>query len=229
MQCSQLGDGRPVGVWHPSNSPCIKALRGEAETGSHQLRSDVLNDAIVGMEFSGHSPLYQRSVYTSRGQSFIGVAATLLHKRGVANDPEFGARLKALIPLAGYKNQRRFAIDGMGWPDTAGPQRLNLYIKGRVPDAETLIQMAAALNVSVTELLGLDQSSSSADASLQGILQHLLALEGIPSDKADTIASALIAARQLFQAFPDEEPLPVRTMYAARAAWIQRRQPAPGT
>jgi transcriptional regulator with XRE-family HTH domain len=179
------------------------------------------------MEMLSHAPFYQRSVYISRGQTFIGANTLLMHKHAVANDPAFGARLKALIPLAGYKNARRFAIDGMGWPDSAGPQRLNGYLKGRVPEAETLIQLAEALGVTVTELLGLDASSSAADESLQGILRHLLELEGIPHDKADTIASALIAARQLFQAFPDEEPLPVRTKYAARAAWIQRQQPAP--
>lgn len=228
MQCSQLSDGGLVGVRHASNTPCVEALRGQAEGGSDQLRTDTLNDVIIGMEFRGHAPLYQRRVYTSRGQSFIGVAAALLHKRAVANDPAFGARLKALIPAAGFKNPRRFAIDGMEWPESAGPQRLNQYLKGRVPDAETLIQMASVLGVSVTELLGLDQASSAADESLQGILQHLLELEGIQSDKADTIASALIAARRLFQAFPDEEPLPVRTKYAARAAWIQRQPPALG-
>lgn len=193
----------------------------------HHVAPDGAKNAILGMEMLGHAPFYQRSVYISRGQSFIGVATALLHKRAVANDPSFGARLKALIPLAGYKNPRRFAIDGMGWPESAGPQRLNQYLKGRVPDAETLVQMADALSVSVTDLLGLDQTSSSADESLQGILRHLLELEGILPDKADTIASALIAARRLFQAFPDEEPLPVRTKYAARAAWLQRQQPEP--
>lgn len=180
-------------------------------------------DAVFGVKYIGHDPLYQRCVYTSRGQTFIGRAAALMHKLRVANDPEFGKRLRALIPLAGFKSARRFAIDGMGWPEEGGPQRLNSYLKGRVPDVETLAQMASALRVSLPDLLGMHDANAAPDEGWKGILIHLLELEGIPSDKADTIASVSIAAQRLLRALPEDDPLATRARYAARAAWIQRQ------
>lgn len=145
-----------------------------------------------------------------------------MHKRDVANDPEFGARLRTLISLAGFKSLRRFAIDGMGWPEDGGAQKLNNYVKGRIPDVETLLKMADALKVSVVDLLGMQDANSAPDEGWKDILQHLLELEGIPSDKADTIASVSLAAQRLFRAFPEEEPVETRARYAARAAWSQR-------
>jgi hypothetical protein len=151
-----------------------------------------------------------------------------MQKLAVANDPAFGARLRQLIPLAGYKNPRRFAIDGMGWSEDGGPQRLNTYLKGRLPDIETTVTMAEKLKVSVADLLGLHEASSANDEMLGGILRNLLLLADIPADKADTIASASLAAQRLLLGFPDDEPLPTRTKYAARAAWIQQQPPAQG-
>jgi hypothetical protein len=155
---------------------------------------------------------------------FIGRFAALMHKLSVANDPRFGERLRQLIPLAGFKNPRRFAIEGMGWPEEGGPQRLNNHLKGRIPDVETLVQMAGVLRVSLADLLGIG-ASFGPDEGLHGILRHLLELEGIAPDKADTIASVSLAAQQLYQAFPDEEPVPTRARYAAHAAWLQQRNP----
>jgi transcriptional regulator with XRE-family HTH domain len=197
------------------------------EVGPHHVQTDGLDKCVVAMKSGWHSPEYQHSVYIASGQTFIGVAAALMHKLSVANDPEFGARLRAMITLAGFKNPRRFAIDGMGWPTEGGPQRLNAYLKGRIPDVETLVGIAEALNSTVGSLLGLDQVSSASDEGMRGILRHLLSLEGIEPDKADTIASASLAAQRLLRAFPDDEPLPTRAKYAARAAWLQQQSPAP--
>lgn len=213
----------PVRVRDAADAPCVEALWAEPESITDYLRADVAEQGVVGMEFGSHAPQYQRSVYISRGQTFIGLAAALMHKLAVAHDAEFGERLKHLIPLAGFKNPRRFAIEGMGWPDQAGPQRLGNYLKGRIPDVETLVQMATALRVSVADLLGLHNPSSAADEGMKGILRQLLELEGIAPEKADTIASTSVAARRLLEAFPDEEPLTTRAKYAARAAWLQQQ------
>lgn len=222
MKGCQLSDGGAVSMRHAAYSPGVETLGRELEGRTDQLGADLVDEATIGAAFSGHDPLYQRSVYTSRGQTFIGLAAALMHKLAVADDPEFGERLRALIPLAGYKNPRRFAIDGMGWPESAGPQRLNNHLHGRIPDVETLVQMAGALKVSVSDLVGLHNSSSAADEGMKGILRQLLELEGIPPAKADTIASTSVAARRLLEAFPEEEPLPIRAKFAARAAWLQQ-------
>lgn len=223
MKGGQLRKCGAVGARHPAYSPGVEALGRQPECAPDEVCPDEVDQVIVGMFRAGHTSEYQRSVYISRGQTFIGLAATLLQKLDVAQDPEFGERLRRLIPLAGYKNPRRFAIDGMGWPDTAGPQRLNQYLKGRIPDVETLVSMADPLRVSVADLLGLHDATGAADEGLKGILQHLLVLEGIEADKADTIASALLGAQRLLRAFPDEEPLPTRTKFAARAAWLQQQ------
>lgn len=222
-----MSDGCAMRVRHAPLPPCIQPLWAQPEVSAQDIEADVLQDRVMSVGL-GHGPWYQRSVYTSRGHTFIGVAAALMHKLRVAKDPEFGERLRHLIPLAGFKNPRRFAIDGMGWPPEAGPQRLNEYLKGRIPEVETLVQMAERLNTSVADMLGLHSPNSVPDEGLKGILRHLLELEGIHPDKADTIASALLGAQRLLSAFPDEEPLPTRAKYAARAAWLQQRPPLPG-
>lgn len=229
MQRRQLGNGSAVSGWDAPNAPCIEALWRKPELRPQHRAPEGLDDRVVCMEFGSHAALYQQPVYISRGQSFIGRFAAMMHKRGVANDPEFGARLRKLIPLAGYKNPRRFAIDGMGWPEDGGPQKLNNYLKGRIPDVETLLQIADTLRVSVSDLLGLHDINAAPDEGWRDILQHLLELEGIPADKADTIASVSLAAQRLFRAFPEEEPLSTRARYAARAAWIQRQPLKTGT
>lgn len=191
--------------------------------------SDGSDQGVVCVQTVNHDPFYQHSVYISRDETFICLASALMQKLGVANDPIFGERLRALIPAAGYKNPRRFAIDGMGWPDAAGPQRLNQYLKGRVPDLETAVTMADRLNVTIATLLGLSDLNFGTDETLRDILRHLLALEGIAPEKADTIASASLAAQKLMQLLPDDDPLPTRAKYAARVAWTQRPNQGPGT
>jgi transcriptional regulator with XRE-family HTH domain len=209
--------------------PSVEPLGGEAEGLSDELGADRLDQVVVGVRVRGHTPEYQHSVYISRGQTFIGLAAAVMHKLRVAHDPAFGERLRHYIARSEYKNPRRFAIGGMGWPEDSGAQRLNQYLKGRIPDVETLLAMSDAINVSVSDLLGLHGPSSAPDEGLRGILQHLLALEGIEADRADTIASALLGAQRLLRAFPDEEPLPTRAKFAARAAWLQQQSPTPNT
>lgn len=218
-----------MGVGHAAYAPSIEPLVRKLELRSDQVASKRVDDVCVGVELDCHNPEYQRCVYISRGQTFIGIAAAVMHKLRVAHDPEFGKRLRHYIEQAGYRSARQFAIKGMGWPEEAAAQRLNQYLRGRVPKVETILGMSDALKVSVADLLGLHGANSAADEGLRGILQHLLALEGIDPDKADTIASALLGAQRLLRAFPDEEPLPTRTKFAARAAWLQHQPPAPGT
>lgn len=223
MEGCELSNSASMGVWDSPLPPCVQALRGQPELLPDEIGADGVDQGVMGRGFGEHASKYQRSVYIARGQTFIGRAAVLMHKLSVAHDPEFGARLRTLIPLAGYKNPRRFAIDGMGWDADGGPQKLNNYMKGRIPDVETLVQMAAALKVSVTDLLGVSGTSAIPDEGLKGILRHLLELEGISPDKADTIANVSLAAQRLLQVFPDEEPLLTRVKFAARAAWHQRQ------
>lgn len=185
--------------------------------------TDGLQQAIVGVPLSGHAPFYQRVVYIARGQSFIGGRRPLMHSRTMARDVKFGARLKAAMIAAGFKSARKFATEGLGWSEDNGPQRLNNYLKGRVPDYETLRQLAQVLKLAPSSLL-----SEGVDDGLRDILLQLLVLEGIPDDKADTLASAALEARRLLETFPDDDPLPTRAKFAARAAWHQRRSPAHG-
>lgn len=229
MNGCQLRERHSEGVGDASLAPRIEALRTQLEMRPDHLAAEFVDQGAMLGEFGGHALKYQRSVYIASAQTFIGLAAALMHKLSVAHDPEFGERLRHLIPVSGYKNPRRFAIDGMGWPEQAGPQRLNGYLKGRIPDVETIVLMAGALGVSVADLLGLHSTSSAVDEGMKGILRQLLELEGIAPDKADTIANASIAARRLLEAFPDEEPLPTRVKYAAHAAWLQRQSPTQGT
>jgi len=196
--------------------------------GPNDIRADGLDKRVVGMRFRSHAPLYQRGVYISSAQSFIARHSTPMQKDGVEKDASFGDRLRSAIAASPFKNARQFAIKGMEWPETAGPQRLNGYLKGRVPDVETLVAMADKLGVSLAALLGLSEDGPSIDEPSIGILRHLLQLEGIPEDKADMIANASFAAHRLMRGFPDDEPLLVRMKYAARAAWLQQHHPAPG-
>jgi len=210
-----------MSVGDASDAPRVQTLRRLAEVRAYDIAADRLDQRVVNVEAFGHSSFYQRTVYTSSPQSFICSGSLLMQKLGMAEDTKFGERLRELIPLAGYKNPRRFAIDGMGWLPDSGPQRLNQYLKGRIPDLETAVEMADKLNVSIAGLLGVDDLSSGDDATLRDILRHLLSLEGIPPEKADTIASASLAAQRLLQLLPDDDPLPTRAKYAARVAWTQ--------
>lgn len=223
MQCGQLSKGAPVSVGNAPHPPRVERLWRLSEMRSNDVCADGLDERIVSVKASGHAVEYQRSVYISRGQTFIGVAAAFMQKLGVANDPNFGERLRQFISESRYKNPRRFAIDGMGWGDQNGPQRLNQYLKGRIPEIETLLSIADRLEVSVNAVLGLSGVNSDAEEGLRDILLHLLSLEGIPPDRADTIASVSLEAQRLLKAFPEDEPLPTRAKYAARAAWLQQQ------
>lgn len=229
MQGRELSDRGPMRVRDATNSPRIQALRAKLERLPDQLGTEVFDQGIVGVECGSHAPLYQRCVYTARGQTFIGLADALLHKLRVAQDPKFGLRLRDAIARAKYKSSRQFAIEGMGWTAETGPQRLNNYLKGRIPEVETLIAMADKLNESVSDLLGLRDPSSASEAGLRDTLRHLLELAGIEPEQADTIANVSLAAQRLYQAFPEEEPAPTRAKYAARAAWLQQHSPTPST
>lgn len=220
-----------MSVRDASYAPGIKALRALTEMGANYGGTDRLHHGVMGMEFRGHDALYQRSVYISSAQTLIYLRHALRQKRAVEKDPAFGERLLGLIKQSPYKNRRRFAIDAMGWPEENGPQRLQNYLNGRVPDIELAAMMAEKLGVSVMALYGLpedgsDSPSAVTDESLKDILLHLLSLEGIEPEKADTLASACLAAQRLLRVLPDEDPIATRAKYAARAAWHQRQSQA---
>lgn len=224
-----MSDCASVRVGDAPLAPCVQALRGQSELLSNEVGTDGIDQRVMSGGFREHDPKYQHSVYIARGQSFIGQLAWVLHKLRVANDPEFGRRLKRLIKESpDFRSARAFALDGLGWPIDGAAQRLQNYLNGRIPDVETLVQISDALGVTVADLLGISGPSYVPDEALKGILQHLLELEGIAPDKADTIASASLAAQRLLQVFPDEEPLTTRTKFAARAAWHQQRPQARG-
>lgn len=217
-----------MSVGNASLAPRVKALRRLTEDGADDARANLLDQGVMGVELAAHAAKYQRSVYISRGQSFIGVDASLRQTAAVEYDKAFGDRLRALIKASGFKNPRRYAIDGLERPADSGPQRLNNYLKGRVPDVETARIMAESLNVTAMRLYGLDEANTAADVALIDILRHLLSLEGISADKADTIASASLAAQRLLQRLPDDDPIQIRVKYAAKAAWHQQQMPEIG-
>lgn len=128
----------------------------------------------------------------------------------------FGERLKAAIKSSEFKNPNRFAV-ALGW----SPQRVNNYIKkDRVPDKLTLQVLATKLKTTPDALVSEDD-----DSGLRYILLHLLGLEGIPEDRADTIASAFLAAKRLLATFPEEGEPQTRARLAAHSAW--QLQPPP--
>ena len=229
MNACELRERAAVRVGNAALAPRIEPLWRVPEMRADDTEPDGVDQGVMCMEPLSHAPEYQRCVYISSGQSLIGRAAALMHKLSVASDPSFGERLRVLIGAAGYKNPRRFAIDGMGWPETAGPQRLTNYLKGRLPDIETGAKMAEALKINIGDLYGLDQANSENDEALLDILRNLMSLEGIPPETADTIARTSLVAQRLLQRLPDDDPLPTRVKYAARVAWTQRPNQATGT
>lgn len=182
-----------------------------------KISADGVDQGAVGMLFLEHAPSYQRSVDIASVFSLIAPYGLLMHNPGMS----FGERLRRAIKAAGYKSARQFALDGLGWDAASGPQRLQNYItKDRVPDRETLKLIAGKLGTTPAALL-----NEAIDAGLRDILLTLLELEGIPRDKADTLADAVLEAKRLLEVFPDDAPLQTRATHAAHAAWRQQ-QPA---
>lgn len=122
----------------------------------------------------------------------------------------FGERLLAAIQASEFKNPNRLAV-ALEW----SPQRLNNYIKkSRVPDRASLRALAAKLKTTPEALLSEDD-----ETALRDILLRLFELEGIPEERADTIASAFLVAKRLLSTFPDEGELQTRARLAAHSAW----------
>lgn len=227
MNCRQLSDGGTVSVRNAALAPCIEALVTEAELGPDNAEPDPGHEFRVAMPWSCHGHgLYQRPVYISSADSFIAARRAFRHIVGVAKNVEFGQRLKQAIKASSYRSARRFAVDAMGWPENGGPQRLQNYISGRVPDNKTLAIMCDRLGVSRVDLLGYDPSEE--DAEAHSVLRHLLEIAGIAPDQADTIASAALEARELLRGFPEDEALDSRARFAAHAAWRQIHSPGLG-
>lgn len=229
MNSRKLRESASVRVRDAADPPSVQPLWRLPKAGANDARADLLDQGVMSVKLAGHAPKYQRKVYISRGHSLIGSHDAVRHILAVQNDPAFGERLKRLIEDAGYKSARKFALEGLGWPADNGAQRLNNYLRGRIPNIEIAALMAGKLGVTVMALYGLDDTHSEPDAALADILRHLLALEGIAPERADTIASASISAQRLLGVLPDDDPLPVRLKYATHAAWHQRPHPEPRT
>lgn len=137
----------------------------------------------------------------------------------------FGKRLRAAIKASRFKSNRRFAIEGLGWPPDNGAQRLQNYLDGREPDFETVKSMARALDISPSDLI-----SEGVEDGLRDILLQLLSLGGIDPDKADTIANATLEAKRLLESESGQEdsPLGTRARLAARLAWRAQQRPETG-
>jgi transcriptional regulator with XRE-family HTH domain len=192
----------------------------QIELSSDRRRSDIINKLAMGVPITEHVPLYQRSVDTTSPNSLIAAHCALMHNAGMS----FGCRLRDAIRAAGFKSARRFALDGLGWDEATGPQRLQNYLGGRIPDRDTLKLIAGKLGTTPGELL-----NEGADEALRDILLPLLQLGDIPPDKADTIASAFLEAKRLIEVLPDEGPMQTRARIAAHAAWQTQHYPTPGT
>lgn len=203
---------------NPTLPPPVQALMAQIELAPQNRRADLIDQLAMGMGIGGHSALYQRRVDGSSGFSFIAPNRDCGQEFCVG----FGDRLRAAIKAAGYRSERAFAID-MGWGPENGPQRVNNYTKrNRIPDRETLAAMARKLKTTPESLL-----NEADDQALSDILSRLLHLEGIPPDRADTIASVFLAARRLHSTSPDEGDPRTRARLAAQYAWQSQPLPEP--
>lgn len=194
----------------------------QLELAPNELRADLINKLAMGMPIVEHALGYQQFVDTSTLQSLIAVILALDNKRGMG----FGARLLGLIEKSDWENQRRFAIEALGWPESSGPQRISNYItKDRAPkDRKVLRKMAELLKTTPDFLL-----NEGSDDELRDILLQLLELAGTPDDKADTIASAFFGAKRLLAVYQAEGEPPMTPRVAARSAWHLQSPQAPGT
>jgi hypothetical protein len=222
MQYCQLSDGGSGPLGDSAPPPVMHSLTAELKLDPNDFRADVINQLAVsmsGLRIPRHGRTeYQQNVDTSSLHSFMESACHLSDKLRMT----FGERLKKAIKEAGYRNQRRFAIDALGWDDASGPQRLGNYItKNRIPDEETLRHILSKLKVSREELL-----NEGTDDALRDILIRLFELEDIPPDKADTIATVFLEAKRLLATYPDEGEPQTRARLAAHSAW--HRQPPQG-
>jgi transcriptional regulator with XRE-family HTH domain len=199
----------------------VEALMAQCELEPDNARSNVIDQGIVGVPVIKHGPLYQQHVDTSSPFSFIALSLMLAQSRGMT----FGERLMAAIEASSYKNQRAFAIDGLGWDEASGPQRLSNYIKkNRVPRHDTLQKIAAALKTTPQALI-----NGNADAALKDILLRLFELADIPADTADTLATAFLAAKRLHETYPEDVEPRQRVRLAAHSAWHLQPPLARGT
>lgn len=201
---------------NPTLPPPVQALMAQIELAPQDRRADLIDQLAMGMGIGGHSALYQRRVDGSSGFSFI--AANRDYGQGFCVG--FGDRLRAAIKAAGYKSERAFAIELWG---PGGPQRVNNYTKhNRIPHRDTLALMARKLKTTPEALL-----NEADDEALSDILSRILHLEGIPPDRADTIASVFLAARRLHSTSPDEGDPRTRARLAAQYAWQSQPLPEP--
>lgn len=237
MTAGQLCEVAAEGFRNTANTPVVQALR--ADTGklfAHGIAPNLFDQSGVGMECANHAPVISTYRLHCKGQSLIGVTETVMHKARVAKlgnkDPEFGKRLRALIAAhKSYRSLRSFAL-AMGWESDGAGQRLDNYLKGRIPDLETLIRMGELLGASVPELLGQGApapADRAEDDGARDILVHLLEQAGIDPASADTIANAFLEAQLLYRTIPEDEDHGVLARFSAHAAWQLRQTRAQDT
>lgn len=99
-------------------------------------------------------------------------------------------------------------------------QRLGNYAQGtRTPDIEMLVRIARALNVSTDWLLGVSEVGP---VEISPIVQRLLELDGMPHERAASLAAVVQEALKIVSALPGEGDAGLRSRVAAQAAWQAR-------
>lgn len=204
-----------MGVGNPVHRPSVQALMREVELRPNEPRAEGLDEATMGMFGLGHASPYQISFDSSSAFDFIALQNVMAHIRRVS----FSDRLTAAWKAAGFRSERQAAL-----ACDVSPQRFNSWTKGARPDPVTLAKVARVLKTTPSALL-----SEGTDEGLRDILLHLFALEGMTSDRADTLASAVLEAKRLLEVFPEDAPLHTRASHAAHAAWQQQQPQARGT
>jgi transcriptional regulator with XRE-family HTH domain len=212
----KLRDCGTIAMRNAALAPHVKALMAQRELAADHSRPEGVDDVVVGVPTLKHAALYQRLVD-------IATALSLLAQKDGSDQKacmQFGEKLESAIRASEFKNPNRLAV-ALGW----SPQRLSNYIKkDRIPDRPSLRAIAEKLKTTPEALI-----SEGDENALRDILLRLFELEGIPEDRADTLASAFLVAKRLLSTFPDEGELQTRARLAAHSAWQTQPPPALGT
>jgi transcriptional regulator with XRE-family HTH domain len=201
---------------HTPHTPCVERLMRQVELRAHDRSANGVDQSAVFMLGEGHASLYQRTVETSSASSLIANThvANLLLARMALSD-----RIRAAYQAKGFKSARAAAI-ACGWD----AQRFDNYLKGRVPDVESLMRMSEVFGTTPNDLLGISEQS---DSELLDILRRLLELEGLPAPRAGMIAEVAQASLRQLQHHPGDRS-PELPAVIAQTIWIERSESGNG-
>ena len=154
---------------------------------------------------------YQRRVYKARCESLMEQNNALQHMTAM----NLASRIQGAMDALGIKPAEAARRCDMS------AQRFNNYIKGkRLPDVQTLLKIADALEVTPNHLLEVNESETD---DLIDILGRLLELDGLDHQRARTIAEAAAAANRLLKALPNEASSSDLRRIAVQAVWSAQR------